>query len=270
MNFLDKLIIAYLKLPNHKGKSRIEKVIRRLKRKPIYYRLDNNLNLELDIIEFAQLDIIKYDWVEPVTKNLINKLLTTGACFIDVGAHIGFYSLFASKLVGINGKVIAIEPQPENLSKLFRHIELNSINNIKPWACAVGDVHKTIEIPIQPKSDRSKLSLTKINYDIVPKYQTTLYTLSEIIAAEGIKTIDLIKIDVEGYEFEVLKGLNLELNKPKNIIIEMLPNMINTKKGIELLKYVERNNYIIKTVDGNKFVENKTTIIENNLWLKLN
>ncbi len=76
---------------------------------------------------------------EPAQTALFCKVVKPGDVVYDVGAHFGYYTLLASKLVGTEGRVLAFEPSPPNLARLYRHIELNRCSNVQVLELAVSD-----------------------------------------------------------------------------------------------------------------------------------
>ena len=69
----------------------------------------------------------------------MGKILKTGGIFYDIGANVGFYTLFGSSLVGPKGKVYSFEPLPRNLKYLYHHLHLNKITNVTVFECAVSN-----------------------------------------------------------------------------------------------------------------------------------
>jgi len=76
---------------------------------------------------------------EPTQFYFLSKFLTRGMVFIDVGAHIGLYSIFASKLVGNEGQVLAIEPSNREFNRLKRNLKLNKTTNTKALKIALNE-----------------------------------------------------------------------------------------------------------------------------------
>jgi FkbM family methyltransferase len=144
--------------------------------------------------------------------DIINRFVKQGDTVIDVGAHIGSMSLVAATLVGTNGQVIAFEPVPKFFSILNANIKLNKLESrITAYPYAVGEKKDTVYMDDNVTDDTtnhvssSGKEVEQIDLDsMVEKYQK----------------IDLLKIDVEGYETEVLRGAKDTLNKTEIIFIE--------------------------------------------------
>src|SRR5829696_2767954 len=167
---------------------------------------------DFQIMTFHEDDIIEHNFTP---KN--------GDIVIDVGAHIGPYTLKASKRVGLNGKIIAIEADPENFDILNRNIQLNKLTNVI-----------ALNYAAYSKEDKIRLYLLKGKESSYTKYNTVMTdragnekrfvevqanTLDYLLQSNGIKheQVNWIKIDVEGAEFDVLKGAKDILSKSNNI-----------------------------------------------------
>lgn len=145
---------------------------------------------------------------------------------IDVGAHIGPYTLKASSLVGVNGKVLAIEADPSNYDILNRNIDLNKFTNATAVNYAAYSKEEKIKLYLPSKEEEEELSHTKYNTIIQDRahnetkfVEVQANTLDYLLQSNGIKheKVNWIKIDVEGAEFEVLKGAKDILSKSYNI-----------------------------------------------------
>lgn len=164
---------------------------------------------------------------EPVMQDLFEKIIRQGMCVYDIGAHVGFFTLAFSKLVGPAGHVVAFEPLWDNNQRLQRNIKLNGIPNIDviPLAvtCSAGK-HSFIEggtsftgkllEDCETKSMRVSL---ENNYQGVSSVNTI--SIDEFVYKWGKLKPDLIKIDVEGHEFAVLQGMVKLLQDSKPFIV---------------------------------------------------
>ena len=153
-----------------------------------------------------------------------------GEVVIDIGAHIGLYTLIASTCVGSNGKVLAIEPELCNFEILRRNIMINKLRNVHALNYAVFSKEQMVKLQLRG----SDSGFTKFN-TIMPLPDLTegknksvtvkADTLDNILECISINQVNWIKIDVEGAEFEVLEGALGVLSKNKNIqlLIEVHP-----------------------------------------------
>src|SRR5450755_1241096 len=159
--------------------------------------------------------------------------LGEGMTVIDVGANIGYLTLFLCNRVGARGQVFAFEPEPENFRELVRSIEHNHIEWCTPLNLAVG------------ASDGPASLIAGLNGYIRPDRASEpncrLVSLDSFAAQRAISRIDLVKIDVEGFEAEVLLGMSkiIERHKPA-IYLEVHPAGFcgsgNPQKVCSLLK----------------------------------
>jgi FkbM family methyltransferase len=148
-----------------------------------------------------------------------------GDIVIDVGAHIGPYTIIASKRIGLRGKVIAIEAAPDNFDILNRNIQLNKLTNVITLNYAAFSKEDKIKLYL-PSKEKEEFSNTKYNTVMLDRahgktkfVEVKANTLDYLLQSNGIKheQVNWIKIDVEGAEYEVLKGAKDILSKSNNI-----------------------------------------------------
>jgi FkbM family methyltransferase len=162
---------------------------------------------------------------EPHLDQALRKLLKQGDVFFDIGAHFGIWSSLAADLVGPTGTVIACEPSPA-----FRVLEANLPRvNVRARNVAVGAAAGVIAFHAQGTATSGSLNpeVTAINRAYAPEtpitaVQVALTTVDLLAIAEKIRPT-VLKIDVEGYEFEVLKGATRVLAGGPACIIEIHP-----------------------------------------------
>ena len=153
--------------------------------------------------------------------------------FFDVGANIGLHSLFASKRIGSEGKVIAFEPCESTYKRLVENVNLNKPNNIYVFKLALGDNDCEMDM-IKITSDTSKTYIRQVksnNKDEIIEI-VKLTTLDNFIRNNNIKKIDYLKIDVEGFELNVLKGAITTLTNIIPAIIQLEIEPFNLKEII--------------------------------------
>jgi FkbM family methyltransferase len=152
-----------------------------------------------------------------------------GDIVVDVGAHIGLYTLIAAKRVGSSGKVIAIEPDPDNCNLLKRNIELNRLTNVTILERAAFSSDSKLKLYL-PGKERgfTKLSTTMANRATTENFlEIDASTLDHLMLMQGITQVNWIKIDVEGAELEVLKGATVTLSASKNIALLVEVHNVN-------------------------------------------
>jgi FkbM family methyltransferase len=161
-----------------------------------------------------------------------------GDIFIDIGAHIGKYSIPLSKIAS---RIVAVEPDPDNYECLKRNVETNRIRNITTVNMLAWKEDTTVKFYLTDKKGggTTKEGLPLRTY--VGRYlELQAETMDNMLKSLGISEVDWIKIDVEGAEYEVLKGLRETLSKCKpHIIAEIMkPNL---KKVLALMDDLDYN-----------------------------
>ena len=181
----------------------------------------NNKVVEISGFQFLldekdSLGLSSQNLFEPETFSALNKIIKPGMCSIDVGANIGYFTVFMSNWSNNHGKVYAIEPNALNFDLLSKNVKLNGCNNIELFNIAVGE--NTGVLP---------LFLSEYNGGMHRLYPSELCTnQTEEIVVRRLdeifqdQKIDLIKIDIEGFEYFALKGA-VEILK-KNISIKII------------------------------------------------
>jgi FkbM family methyltransferase len=157
----------------------------------------------------------KFYWsgaYEPSVQRAFVEVLTTGAVCWDIGAHIGFFALLASRLVGSSGHVHALEPMPANRQRLMRNLSLNDVENVSVHDFALSS--DSGNALLRSNQSSSTWSLIEGGDDGVSVPVSTLDALLDELAAP-----DLVKIDVEGAEVDVLRG-------GRRLLIESRPRLI--------------------------------------------
>ncbi len=145
---------------------------------------------------------------------LIKTLLRHGGCFVDVGANIGAYTLVASESPA--AQIVAFEPHPATFSRLQANVARNSRPNVELVCAAVGNQRGTIAITDTPGS-----STTHITASDEPRSLTVqMLRLDDFLLDRGLHPT-LIKIDVEGFEGEVLEGLGARIGDVQILLVEI-------------------------------------------------
>jgi len=156
---------------------------------------------------------------------ILNKELSSGDVVFDLGANIGYYALMEANLVGNNGYVYAIEPSPSNVDVLRKNIFLNNYNDIVE-VFQMGASNKTGKEnfyisemsnlgTFSPTRYYGKSSMTKSS----PSISTKTTNIPDFIVDK--KPIDLMRMDIEGYEVEVFEGM-MPLLENKNFSPKIL------------------------------------------------
>jgi FkbM family methyltransferase len=264
---LDLLLRPVLRLPHFKGKSRLEGWLRRTQWQPRRTRVKYDLLMELDPQEWLQLQLFESKWMEPQTLRLYERILRPGDVFVDVGAHVGFHSLLARHLIGPHGFVIAVEPQPYNAGKLLANWRANGFTNIHLVVGAAGDANRALIMFEQTPTDRSLLSIAGHGKNEGQRVEVQVHRLDGILAALDVERTRLVKVDVEGYELDVLKGLGDRLRGVENCILEFYDWPQRRGDNNALLTLLRDSTFDLFTITGLSWTPGDP-LPENNLWAR--
>jgi FkbM family methyltransferase len=183
-----------------------------------------------------------------------------GDIVVDIGAHMGRYTIISSKRVGTNGKVVAIEAHPGNFEILNRNIKLNQLTNVIPLNYAVYSKETKIKLYLPDEESGYTMHHSIMSDYLFTKYEdktedkfveVNANTLDYLLQLKGITDVNWVKIDVEGAEFEVLKGANNLLSNSKDIALLIEVHGKNTYEPI--IKSLRSYNF---KIDFEKTYEN--------------
>ncbi len=153
---------------------------------------------------------------EPETARFMLRFLRPGMVFFDVGAHIGEYTLLASRRVGPSGEVHAFEPQPSTFALLGNNVEVNDLRNARLNPCVLSDRDGEVDFAVRSEPSLSSI-LRKVeaplDEDVLGRMKVPSRTLDSY-CLECRRWPDLVKIDVEGAELLVLRGAEALLAAP--------------------------------------------------------
>ena len=188
---------------------------------------------------------------EKIITNLIKKEIHSGDVVLDIGAHIGYYTLQFANLVGSTGKVYAFEPEPKNFELLKKNVQINKHDNVVLIQKIVSDKDGIVEFFIS-KFDSIGNKLFKSN-EAGSSIKIESTTLDEYFK-DLKKKIDFIKMDIQGGEGKAILGMKnlLKENKNLKIIQEWWPDALkqNNTNPEDHLKFLQHIGYKIYEIDG--------------------
>lgn len=155
---------------------------------------------------------------EPGTTLLIRELLAPGDTFVDIGAHIGWYTTIGSMRVG-QGHVVAFEPFASNALALNENLELNHCANVRVMEVALGSEEGMLAIAPAGDESGGVTALDWVSMAASRRVEVPMVALDDI--GVGLSAIALMKIDVEGWEAQILRGALKTLSRTKYVIIEV-------------------------------------------------
>lgn len=180
---------------------------------------------------------------EPELHAALTRTLEPGACVLDVGAHVGLFTLAAALRIGPTGRVIAFEAAPATVATLRRHVDMNGFGErVEVVSAAVGDVEG--EIPFYVGDETMSASITRASLDElrpqrddapafeIQEIRVPALTLDGFCHRRGVRAT-CVKIDVEGAELRVLRGAEAILRSSAEVFCEVHPAQLEAAGGSE-------------------------------------
>lgn len=268
---LNRLIVGHMRGVNHPGKLRLCRwMLKALNKDTIEMRLGNENTIFVPFDDYIGHAILMEGSYEPLTLALADRLLGVGGVFVDVGANFGLFSAFLARRPDVD--VVAIEPDPLNFLRLTRNCANVSstrcrlVNGLAgadyevlPIREPVPGNRGTVQVAERPQNSRSIA-----HYSLAARVQ-------ELLEHFELDRVDLMKIDVEGYEKEVLAGCSFDgPTRPGNVIIEYSDQGLRFKSGwsrADIVEFFTRKGYEFLTINGEPG-ERLETLPEDNAWFR--
>jgi FkbM family methyltransferase len=212
-------------------------------RRPFVVRLRRGVDL---CLHAHSLDtyIVNEVWIDRVYTPSAGFAIRDGWVVVDLGGHKGIFSAFAAT-VAKDVKVYAFEPSPENFVLLSHNIQLNRLSNVKAFNIAVGGQSGESVLHIFPDNGQNSL-LQRSNPQLRPISDVTVETWSLSRVLETVASpVNLLKMDIEGMEYEVLFSCPAEhLQKVERIALEYHESVVRTGHSVpELVEFLNRRGF---------------------------
>lgn len=153
---------------------------------------------------------------EPEVVSTLLSVVKTGMTAIDIGANHGYLTILLAKLVGPQGTVCAFEPEPDNYNLLRRTIRANELENVEAYQLAVAGCGGTRTLYLGTDFGGTH---SLVNKKSKRSIEVESVALDDFVASASFKSVDIIKIDVEGGELGTLNGMQHTLNHFKPMVI---------------------------------------------------
>lgn len=236
---LRRALVEYLPLKAMFLLSRDGKVIRNIQ--------GSRMILDLNDIGISR-ELAIYGVHENNSTQEVKRVIKPGMKILEIGANIGYYALLETKLAGPTGYLYAIEPAPYNFDLLRKNIELNGIKNVDLHQAAFAEKSGKARFYVYDRSNlssfikREDMGMASVEVDV------ELMTLDDFL---GSKTVDFIRMDVEGYEREILRAGENALsrpNKPKYFFIEVHSDLLHQKgsSAREIIEFLGKYGYEVR------------------------
>jgi len=228
---------------------------------------------------------------EPETVSIFNQMLKPGMVVLDIGAHVGYYAVLSSRLVGEKGRIFSFEPHPKTFAVLQQNVD--KLGNVTPVQVALAETEGTAELfdyLMMSASgslhyDESMLDLQKAQVnstDIAPristdfpveKYTVRTIPIDDYLAEQGVEQVDFVKMDIEGAEIGALRGMRQTITRSENLrlIMEYNPQALQSfghdpvaaihevfAMGFRQMCIIETNGHLTDITDDSSQLESLT------------
>jgi FkbM family methyltransferase len=196
----------------------------------IWVQLEAGVKMLLDPSDMLGRVLLETGQWEPRSQEVIRHHLAPGATFVDVGANIGYCSLKAAKAVGPEGRVVAIEANPETVRTLRANIQASGANvTVEPFACS--DSQTVLKLFSGDPSNNGSSSIFRVNAEARTgspgsDFSVPARPLDAILEAAKVSRVDVLKIDVEGAEPKVLNGARRTLARYRPVLLVELDDKL--------------------------------------------
>lgn len=203
----------------------------------VWQRTDG-LQMDLDTRQLIDWEVCFRGNYEPHLVPVFEAALPLGGAAVDIGANVGVHALTLARIVGKQGQVFAYEPNPDIYAKLVRNVELNDLSQVTCFDTALGEAPGIVQLRV-PRSDTEEAgnpglaSVMALDtaHDVV---DVSVAPLDSLLHQSVLKRLDLIKIDVQGYELFVFRGMRTILERLKPVVIFEYEDWAWKKSGADL------------------------------------
>jgi FkbM family methyltransferase len=181
------------------------------------YAIEDGIKMDLHMNEFIERSIY-FNAFEFLCTKIILSHLSPGSNYLDIGANVGYYCLKAARRVGSTGRVLAVEPNPQTLEKLNRNISLSGVTGIEIFACALSESDGEVSIFCPTDDTHGFASMRNQGWNNFAEFKVPARRLDDVLPSD-LKSIDFLKIDVEGAEKLVFAGAEATIQRYKPPIL---------------------------------------------------
>ncbi|MBS1737023.1 MAG: FkbM family methyltransferase [Bacteroidetes bacterium] len=261
-NFLGKLYRRYILMGPHPSRVRLQNIAGSfLFSKGISMVNSDKVKFTLKANDWITRIILKEGGYEAGSTTLAKKILDKGGLFIDIGANFG---LFTCVVAHSNDKikVLAVEPNYKVIANLIHNIQLNGLEKrVIVFNAAISNKLQWVTMD-QPAKDNLGTTVTRAGCQGLLSILSC--PLEFLFRENNIKVADLIKIDIEGKEFEILENFPFDVYQVKNIILEF--NHLSHISFDKMRDFFITKNFKSYTITGVELVNVGQEIPENNIW----
>lgn len=218
-----------------------------------WYEVRPGLWMQLNMRDLVQQTILLEGAWDPALSKFIEATLSPGDVFVDVGAHVGYFTLLAARRVAASGAVLSIEPNPFAFEQLERNVQRSQLRNVFVEHTACGESRAVVPLYLHAESNSSMASLFSGKASSAGAVEVPCMTLDHLCEARRLQRVTLVKIDVEGAELFVLRGMKGVMKQMRPVIvIELHPNLLEDvgTPMHEVLTLLKDLDYVLEPMGG--------------------
>jgi FkbM family methyltransferase len=185
----------------------------------------------VDPLNYLGVDLCTRGVYDEGMSQTIAKYLPPGGSFVDAGANEGYFTVVGAKLAGPNGRVIAIEPQHRLLPVIAENLKLNGLGHVKVLNVAISDQAGVAQIHLAPDTNSGSSGIDPHLMLAHPTQEVSTQTLSQLLDSEGLDRVDVVKMDIEGFEYEALLGARkvFEQRRVRVLAVDLHPAILDRR-----------------------------------------
>jgi len=188
-----------------------------------------------------------YSGAEREHQKAFNWLIRPGGVVVDVGANWGQHTLYFSRLVGVFGRVIAVEPYPPAFAELEWHVAANHCTNVNAEQIAVGDRDGADPFFPGDSASTGRLMSSAPTSALSDAIRVKVRTLDSLVETVGLRAVTLVKIDVEGAEGRVLCGAEQVTARFRPIFVV---DLHTPKQDVFVARWLTERGYRLRRLGG--------------------
>lgn len=185
---------------------------------------------------------------EHFSTDFMKEVIDDDEIIIDVGANIGYYALLESQMAP-NGCVYALEPIPSNMNLLKKNVELNAPKNIQLFQYAMGDLNHVDKMFVYDKCNWCSFN-KNLDTTLVDEVEVRVITLTKFIECYVHLDPTFVRMDTEGYEYQIIKGASELFKQIKHLklCVELHPHLMSSSNMAELIDIFKQCDFNIQGI----------------------
>lgn len=185
-------------------------------------------SFRLDLDDWVSFQIFAYGCYEENETRFLLDILRPGMIVLDIGAHVGYYTILAGLRVSPGGAVHAFEPMASSYSRLLENVTLNQLDNVTANHCAVSDRAERATLWVGDPLNTGMSGLSRDEGLSGRKEEVRAVTIDGYLDGLRIRRVDVVKIDIQGAEHAALVGMKqtLRSNEQVQVLAEVDPHLL--------------------------------------------